>query len=116
MQLLVAESQNVTLLTPCRFIDYEVEDVNGATNVLNATIRLRIIPVNDPPLLFLNVGRDSIFRTNPIPFPGIAENTRVTYQYTEDDPSLSLVPNVYLRDFDSNISATILVLESEWQI
>ena len=99
-----------------RFINYEVEDVNGATNVLNATIRLTIIPVNDPPHLFLNVGRDSIFRFrhNFFPFPGIAdENTRATYQYTEDDPPLSLVPNVYLRDFDSNISTSVLVLESE---
>jgi hypothetical protein len=95
-------------------IQYEVEDVTGATNVQNTTIQITIIPVNDPPLLLRNIPQDSFFRSNPIPFPNTdGAFISATFSYSEDDPPLALVPDVYLRDFDSNISTATLLLESE---
>lgn len=93
-----------------RVLTYEVEDSNGAINVLDSTLQITIIPVNDRPFLFF-VTSDA-FRFIPIPVPNGL--TAQSFRYTEDDVPLNFGQSIYLRDFDSNISMAILVLESKW--
>jgi hypothetical protein len=96
-------------------IQYQVEDVTGATNIQRTTVHITIIPVNDPPLLLRNIPQDSFFRSYDIPFHTTdGEFISAIFSYSEDDPPLSLLPNVYLRDFDSNISTATLLVESEY--
>jgi hypothetical protein len=95
-------------------IQYKVEDVTGVTNIQNTTVQITIIPVNDPPLLLRNIPQDSFFRSYDVPFPNADDEfISAIFSYSEDDPPLVLVPDVYLRDFDSNISSVTLLLESE---
>ena len=92
-----------------RILEFYVEDDQNAANIMNSTLELTIIPVNDDPiLLFVS---DPAVRENPIPV--LSGVTQMSFTYTEDDPPLNFGRDIYLRDVDGNISLAILNLTSK---
>lgn len=92
-----------------RYLEFYVEDDQNAANVMNSTLELTIIPVNDPPiLLFVS---DPAMRADPTPV--LSGVTQMTFTYTEDDPPLNFGQDIYLRDVDGNISLALLNLTSK---
>ena len=90
-------------------MEFYVEDDQDAANIMNSTLELTIIPVNDAPILFFV--SDPTERLMPSPLQsGI---TQMSFTYTEDDPPLNFGRDIYLRDVDSNISFAVFNLTSE---
>ena len=90
-------------------MEFYVEDDQGSANIMNSTLELTIIPVNDAPILFFV--SDPTMRSNPSPLK--SGMTQMSFTYTEDDPPLNFGRDIYLRDVDSNISFAVLNLTSE---
>ena len=95
-----------------RILDFYVEDDQDAANVMNSTLELTIIAVNDAPiLLFVS---DPAVRESPTPV--LSGTTQMSFTYTEDDPPLNFGRDIYLRDVDSNISLAVLNLTSKTNV
>ena len=93
-------------------MEFYVEDDQDAANVMNSTLELTIIPVNDAPiLLFVS---DPAVREGPTPV--LLGTIQMSFTYTEDDPPLNFGQDIYLRDVDSNISLAVLNLTSKTNV
>lgn len=92
-----------------RYLEFYVQDDENAANVMNSTLELTIIPVNDPPILFFV--SDPAIRANSDPISSGV--TQMSFAYTEDDPPLNFGRDIYLRDVDGNISFAILNVTSK---
>ena len=88
---------------------FYIEDDQNAANIMNSTLELIIIPVNDAPLLFFV--SDPAIRADPSPV--LSGVTQMNFTYIEDDPPLNFGRDIYLRDVDGNISFAILNLTSK---
>ena len=95
-----------------RILEFYVEDDQYAANIVNSTLELTIIPVNDAPiLLFVS---DPAVRESPTPV--LSGTTQMSFTYTEDDPPLNFGRDIYLRDVDGNISLAVLNLTSKTNV
>ena len=97
---------HVSYSTFLRILNFYVEDDQDAANIMNSTLQLTIIPVNDAPIL--SFVSDPAVRSNPNPIQSGV--TQMSFSYTEDDPPLNFGQDIYLRDVDGNISFAILNL------
>ena len=98
----------ILVSTFLRILEFYVEDDQDAANIMNSTLQLTIIPVNDAPIL--SFVSDPAVRSNPN--PNQSGVTQMSFSYTEDDPPLNFGRDIYLRDVDGNISFAILNLTS----